>query len=359
MLRVISGSDWMPRAHDHLKKCLPKDDIPLYAQLGVGLQKDNCSRERSWRSEMTIAGDSVLALPGRPILEFLPAVDLVTGQLLALEALVRWEHPTRGLLSPQILLPWAEEHDGLLALNAWVIDEACHQAQTWPAGIQIAVNYSLEPLRRGDASRATAAALEDSGLNPDRLTVEVSEETIADELSAEELRALIALGAHLAADDVGGRWPSLLPLQQFNVETVKIDRPFITSLEAGEGMNRSIVEALVHVSHSLHMSNVAEGIETLEQVKILRELGTDAGQGYFFSHPISTDAARQLATTEPRPVFYVGQSNPSVATHGSLWATDHLQADQPDPSYPELDHHVGDVRTYSGQENGVGRPAVV
>jgi EAL domain-containing protein (putative c-di-GMP-specific phosphodiesterase class I) len=308
---------------------------------------------------MTAWNGPVLDLPGNPLLEFLPAVDLVTGQLLALEALVRWEHPTEGLIPPQILLPWAEAHDGLLALNAWVIDEACHQAQTWSAGIQIAVNYSIEALRRSDASRATAAALEDSGLNPDRLTVEVSEETIADEQSAGELRALVALGVHLAADDVGGRWPSLQPLQQFHVETVKIDRPFITSLEAGEGMNRSIVDALVHVSHSLHMSNVAEGVETLEQVHILRELGTDAAQGYFFSRPISTDAARQLATTEPRPVFYVGQSNSRVATHGSLGIVDHprgdsLHLDHLDPGHLDSEHGA-DV----GHEIGVGRPAVV
>jgi EAL domain-containing protein (putative c-di-GMP-specific phosphodiesterase class I) len=259
----------------------------------------------------------VLALAGEPVLEFLPAVDLATGRLLALEALVRWDHPTNGRIPPHILLPWAEAHGASLALNAWVVHEACLQAETWWAGIQIAVNCSIDQLRRGEASRAAIEALEASGLNPDRLTIEVAEQAVVDEQAAIDLRSLSDLGIHLAVDDVGTRWPSLQPLAQFAIDTVKIDRPFISSLEDPEGMNHSIVDALIRVSHSLAMSTVAEGVETLGQTAMLRELGADAAQGYFLSRPISPDDARELATTQPPPVYYLG-TNAAAATHGSL-----------------------------------------
>lgn len=242
-------------------------------------------------------------LPGRPALQFQPAVDLATGRLLGFEALVRWEHPDDGLLPPSVVIPWAEEHGAIVELNAWVFEEACRCGQRWPSGIQLAANCSLTLLRNGSASTSVAAALESTGFNPDRLTIEVTERTVADDRASADLRALTALGVHLAVDDVGTSWSSLQPLRRFAVETVKIDGAFIAGLEADEGMNRAIVEAIVHVAHSLAMSTVAEGVESAEQVAILREFGADVAQGYFFAHPVSVDQAEELANTEPRPVF--------------------------------------------------------
>jgi len=247
--------------------------------------------------------EAPLVLPGHPLLEFQPAVDLATGRLLGFEALVRWDHPQHGRISPAVLIPWAEATNDIVTLNAWVLAEACHQAQQWPSGIQLAVNCSIVQLRQGQASAAVARAVERSGINPDRLTIEVTEQAIADDRAAADLRNLTALGVHLAVDDVGTMWSSLNALRRFAVETVKIDAAFIANLETDEGMNRAIVDAIVHVGHSLAMSTVAEGVETARQVAILREFGADVAQGYFFARPLSVEATAALAAVEPRTVF--------------------------------------------------------
>jgi len=247
-----------------------------------------------------------MALAGEPVLEFQPAVDLATGRLLGMEALVRWEHPTKGRIAPDILIPWAEENGDIVSLNAWVMEAACSEAQLWSTGLQLAVNCSIIQLRRGEASKAAQNALDVSGLNPDRLTIEVTERTINDDRAAADLRALSELGVHLAVDDVGTSWSSLQVLRKFAIEIVKIDRAFINNLEADEGMNRAIVEAIIHVGHSLAMSTVAEGVESSQQAAILREFGADVGQGYYFAPPLRNDEAHKLATAEPRPIFSLG-----------------------------------------------------
>ncbi len=244
-----------------------------------------------------------LVLDGKPVLEYQPAVDLTSGRLLGFEALVRWDHPSRGYIPPNILIPWAEANDHIIDLNAWVLAEACRRAAPWPIGIQLSVNCSPVQLRRGEASLATIAALEESGLDPDRLTVEVTETTVADEHTGADLKALSKVGVHLAVDDVGTSWSTLENLRRFAIETAKIDRAFISGLEPHEGMNRAIVEAVIHVSHSLSMTTVGEGIETAQQVATLRDFGADIGQGYFFARPLSAAAADSLATSEPRALF--------------------------------------------------------
>ena len=255
-----------------------------------------------------------MTLAGKPVLEYQPAVDLATGRLLGMEALVRWEHPTKGRIAPDILIPWAEENGDIVALNAWVMEAACSEAQLWSTGLQLAVNCSMIQLRRGEASKAAVRALEISGLNPDRLTIEVTERTINDDRAAADLRALADLGVHLAVDDVGTSWSSLQVLRKFAIEIVKIDRAFINNLEAEEGMNRAIVEAIIHVGHSLAMSTVAEGVESAQQAAILREFGADVGQGYFFAPPLCGEEAHQLATAEPRPIFSLGPGRESSAS---------------------------------------------
>jgi EAL domain-containing protein (putative c-di-GMP-specific phosphodiesterase class I) len=263
---------------------------------------------------VNVTAEPSIALAGKPVLEFQPAVDLATGRLLGMEALVRWEHPTKGRIAPDILIPWAEENGDIVELNAWVMEAACCEAELWSTGLQLAVNCSIIQLRRGEASKAAVRALEASGLNPDRLTIEITERTINDDRAADDLRALCDLGLHIAVDDVGTSWSSLQVLRKFAIEIVKIDRAFINNLESEEGMNRAIVEAIIHVGHSLAMSTVAEGVESAEQVAILREFGADVGQGYFFAPPLRQDAAHKLATAEPRPIFSLGPGRDASAS---------------------------------------------
>ncbi len=244
-----------------------------------------------------------IGLEGEPVLEYQPAVDLDNGRLLGFEALLRWRHPERGLIPPNVLIPWAESNNHIVELNAWVLEEACREASRWASAIQVAVNCSLVQLRHHQASLAAKRALAATGLNPDRLTVEITESAVADEQANQDLGALLRHGVHLAVDDVGTSWATLENLRRFSIEVAKIDRSFISALEPHEGMNRAIVEAIVHVSHSLAMSTVAEGVETAEQVVVLKELGADVAQGFFFAPPMPADEARVLATSEPPVLF--------------------------------------------------------
>jgi EAL domain-containing protein (putative c-di-GMP-specific phosphodiesterase class I) len=179
----------------------------------------------------------------------------------------------------------------------------------------VAVNCSTSQLRNHRTSIAAANALEGSGLNPDRLTIEVTETTVADEKASDDLHELLRLGVHLAVDNVGTNWSTLGNLRRFAIETAKVDREFISALEAHEGVNRAIVEAIIQVSHSLAMSTVAEGIETVEQVAILREFGADVGQGYYFARPLPADQAHVMANKEPRTVFSLTAETESPSTN--------------------------------------------
>jgi EAL domain-containing protein (putative c-di-GMP-specific phosphodiesterase class I) len=244
-----------------------------------------------------------IALEGDPVLEFQPAVDLWTGRLLGFEALLRWVHPTLGLIAPGVLIPWAEANDDILELNAWVLNEACRQAATWSPGLQVAVNCSLVQLRRHRASVAAADALSRSGLDPDRLTVEITEAAVADDEANTDIRKLVELGVHLAVDDVGTSWATLENLRRHPIEIAKIDRSFIAGLELNGGTNRAIVEAIVRITHSLVMSTVAEGVETAEQLTMLQDLGVDVAQGFYFAPSLPADDARELAQADPPTVF--------------------------------------------------------
>lgn len=244
-----------------------------------------------------------IALEGAPLLEFQPAVDLASGRLLGFEALLRWLHPSRGVIPPGVLIPWAESSNQIVQLNAWVLEEACRQATAWPSAVQVAVNCSLVQLRHHQASVATARALDRSGLNPDRLTVEITEMAVADDQANEDLRNLVRHGVHLAVDDVGTSWSTLENLRRFSIETAKIDRSFISALEPHEGMNRAIVQAIVQVCHSMAMATVAEGVETAEQVVVLQALGADVAQGFFFAPAMPGEEALVLANQDPAARF--------------------------------------------------------
>jgi len=244
-----------------------------------------------------------LGLDGEPELVFQPAVDLATGRLLGFEALLRWNDPDLGPIPPSVLIPWAEANGHMVDLNAWVLSAACAAAAQWESDLQLAVNCSVFQLRQREAASAAAAAIEESGLNPDRLTIEITETSVADDGAAADLHAMSRLGIQLTVDDIGSDWSTLENLQQFAINTMKIDGTLITGLADRGGVSRAMVETIVHVSHSLGICTVAESVETAKQVKILRELGADVGQGYFFAPPLAVEDALTLTTMDPLPVF--------------------------------------------------------
>jgi EAL domain-containing protein (putative c-di-GMP-specific phosphodiesterase class I) len=184
-----------------------------------------------------------------------------------------------------------------------VLSEACAAAASWQADLQLAVNCAVFQLRQREAASAAAAAIEESGLNPDRLTIEITETSVTDEGAAADLHAMSRLGIQLTVDDIGSDWSTIDSLQQFSINTMKIDGSLIEGLADTGGVSRAMVETIVHVSHSLGICTVAESVETAEQVKILRELGADVGQGYFFAKPLAVEDALMLTTMDPLPVF--------------------------------------------------------
>ncbi len=244
-----------------------------------------------------------LGLNGTATLVFQPAVDLGTGRLLGFEALLRWHDPTGREIPPDILIPWAESHGRMNELNAWVLAEACAQAVRWPPDFQLAVNCSIFQLHRGTAAMAAAAALEESGLNPDRLTVEVTAPAVADVEAAADLQVMTRLGIQLTVDDIGEDWSVLEDLRGCVVNTAKIDASLTAGLADPEGESRGVAETIVKRSHALGICTVAEAVETAEQVTILRQIGAETAQGYFFSPPMSADEAASLASMSPPPRF--------------------------------------------------------
>lgn len=236
-----------------------------------------------------------LVLAGEPRLAYQPVVDLASGRLLGFEALLRWHHPTEGIILPRLVVPLAEANGDIVPLGDWVLSEACRQATAWPSSVQLAVNCSLVQLRRGAASPAVAAALEESGLAPDRLTIEVTEHAMSEEAATAELRNIAGFGVQLAVDDVGTSWNSFELLRRLAVNTVKIDESFVGGLEVREGINRMVVETVVHLAQDCGMSTVAEGVETAVQAAIVREFDSDAAQGYFFAPPLDAENAATMA----------------------------------------------------------------
>lgn len=241
-------------------------------------------------------------LEGAPSLVFQPVVDLATGRLLGFEALLRWHRPDGEAIPPDVLIPWAEDHGHMNELNAWVLSEASAQAVRWPSDLQLAVNCSVFQLQRGNAALAAAAALEASGLNPDQLTVEITESSVADDDAAADLEVMTRLGIQLTVDDVGADWSVLNNLRNCVVNTMKIDASLIKDIAAG-GKSRSTVETITKLCRSLGICTVAEAVETAEQVEVLREVGVEIGQGYFFSAPLTAEAAADLAAMVPHPRF--------------------------------------------------------
>ncbi|HST03557.1 MAG TPA: EAL domain-containing protein [Chloroflexia bacterium] len=241
------------------------------------------------------------------VLYYQPLLDLMTGAVLEMEALVRWQHPKRGLVSPLEFIPLAEETSLIIPLGKWVLEEACMQAQAWKslghgaAGLVVCVNVSARQFRQNGLLEDIAHALEISGLPPGDLKLEITETVGMEdpEQSLATLRALKALGVKLALDDFGMGYSSLSYLKHFPMDSIKLDRSFISGL----GNNRqdtAVVYAAVSFAKALHLTITAEGIESNSQVEQLRALGCELGQGYLFSKPLPAwEMAEYLVTHDP------------------------------------------------------------
>ncbi len=235
-------------------------------------------------------------------LHYQPLIDIKTGQLKSLEALVRWQHPTLGTIPPLQFIPLAEETGLIIPLGAWVLETACRQAKAWQDeyGITstISVNLSLKQLRQPDFVDSVLQTLEQTGLASKYLELEITESYLMEDVTMlSKLEQLRSAGIGLAIDDFGTGYSSLAHLRHFPVNTLKVDRSFtqsLTSLKQEAKGDAFIVEAVIGMARALQLNVVAEGIETKEQLERLRELGCDLGQGYYFSKPMPIEKVAEF-----------------------------------------------------------------
>jgi diguanylate cyclase (GGDEF)-like protein/PAS domain S-box-containing protein len=224
-------------------------------------------------------------------LDYQPKIDLKTGEITGVEALLRWHHPDRGLIPPSQFIPIAEESGLIIPIGQWVLLEACRQARAWmdaglPA-VRVAVNVSALQFMAKDFLSCVRAVLISTGVDPHNLELELTETVLMQdaESAVEKLHALKAIGVQLAVDDFGTGYSSFSYLRRFPLDALKVDRTFIKDLSADAGA-ATIVTAMINIGKSLHHRVIAEGVETREQLHFLQKQGCGEGQGYFFCHPV-------------------------------------------------------------------------
>ena len=229
-----------------------------------------------------------------------PIISLPTRQITGFEALVRWQHPERGLISPNDFIPVAEDTGLIVAIDLWVLREACRQLRRWqiqfPAQkLTVSVNLSVKQFQHPDLVTQVAQILQETNLSPRSLKLEITESVLMEDTQSATVTflELKALGIQLCMDDFGTGYSSLSYLHRFPFNNLKIDRAFIHELTINQ-QNREIVRAMVSLASALNISVTAEGIETTEQIAFLETLNCEFGQGYFFSKPVEKLAAGKL-----------------------------------------------------------------
>ncbi|MDQ3514300.1 MAG: EAL domain-containing protein [Chloroflexota bacterium] len=260
--------------------------------------------ERTWE-RMELEGELRQALrDDQFIVLYQPVIDLVTGRVEEVEALVRWQHPTRGLVSPCTFIPLAEETGLIVDLGAWVLETSCLQADQWNRSfdhpIGICVNVSGRQFQDPGFVDTVTRILRDTGFDAYRLKLEITESVMMDDIreTSRTFEALVNMGVRIAIDDFGTGYSSMAYLERFPIDTLKIDRSFIQRLGTDDG---DMVQAVVVFAKMLGLRVTAEGIETERQCELLRRMGCEMGQGYLFARPGAADAVLAMVNGEATP----------------------------------------------------------
>jgi len=289
-------------------------DLALYAAKAAGkdrhvLFEESTREDPGGRRALEV--DLGHAIHGQELfLLYQPLCELGEREALGVEALVRWRHPERGVLSPDHFIPLAEESGLIVEIGRWVLGQACSQAAAWSAEglrVGVSINVSAHQVSRSEFTAEVRAALRESGIEPSCLTLEITETAIARNARAarEQLEEIKALGVRIAIDDFGTGYASLSSLQRLPVDILKIDRSFVAAL-SGEWSRElhkasELLHAIMGVGQALSLSVIAEGIEQDGQLNALREMGCEMGQGYLFGRPAPAQEVRALFRAQARP----------------------------------------------------------
>ncbi|MEH2528525.1 MULTISPECIES: bifunctional diguanylate cyclase/phosphodiesterase [unclassified Bradyrhizobium] len=291
-----------PRDGSDLFDLLKNADLAMYAAKAAGRRTyrffdPEMEQQANHRRELEADLRTALA-QGAFELHYQPQVDLRSDRVTGCEALLRWRHPVRGMVSPADFVPVAEETGLIEEIGQWVLRTACAEAATWPSDVRIAVNVSPIQFRSETLSLKVAAALTESGLDPRRLELEITEAVLIadDDAALATLNQLRALGVHIALDDFGTGYSSLQYLQRFPFDKIKIDRSFVKEVTRNSS-SASIIRAVVSIAADRNMFTTAEGVETLQQRETVQNLGCTQMQGYLFSAARPAQEVRALLGT--------------------------------------------------------------
>jgi diguanylate cyclase (GGDEF)-like protein len=292
-----------PDHGDNLDDLLKRADLAMYAAKNAGRRtfrffEPEYDAKATLRRHLELDLRQALAR-GEFEVHYQPLVDLAANVVTGCEALLRWRHPERGMVSPAEFIPVAEDTGMIGEIGEWVLRQACTEAASWPGHLHIAVNVSPVQFRSRTLALKVAAALGESGLAPGRLELEVTETVLIrdDEEALTILQQLRALGVRIALDDFGTGYSSLSYLHRFPFDKIKIDRSFISDI--GEAEDSSpIVQAVVHMAAARRMATTAEGVETEAQRDVLRQLGCSQMQGWLFSPAVPAAKLKQLLAAQ-------------------------------------------------------------
>ena len=299
VLRASIGVTMAHHEHATAEEVLQRSDDAMYGAKARGggrpqLFVPGATRARAGH-EIQVESALRRAIPDELVAHYQPVVALEDGRPVAAEALVRWQHPLRGLLLPGEFIPVAEESGLVVALGNWMLGEACRQATQWRDEVRVSVNVSGRQIADGSLVAAVARALEESGLEPNRLQLELTETILMDDVDRHVALVceLKELGVTLALDDFGKGYSSLSYLHRFPIDRIKIDRAFIGGLPDSRA-DLAIVSAVLSFAQALGMQVVAEGVETQAHVDALRSLGCEYAQGFFFHRPVPPEELADL-----------------------------------------------------------------
>ena len=285
---------------------LRRADIAMYAakrdQSGVAIYEASFDRNRA--ENLSLMSDLRRAIAeNQLVLHYQPKIDLRRGQLVGVEALVRWQHPERGMIAPSEFVPFAEQTGMIKHITLWVIERATRQCGVWLANglsLSVSLNVSSRDLLQRDLPQLFAAATRRHEVPSELITVEVTESALVEDpqRAQDTIRGLKEQGFRISIDDYGTGYSSLAYIQRLHCDELKVDRAFVTHA-AGDGKDAAIVHSTIELGHSLGLTVVAEGVEDQEVMEVLRKLGFDLAQGYAISRPLPAESlATWIATCE-------------------------------------------------------------
>jgi EAL domain-containing protein (putative c-di-GMP-specific phosphodiesterase class I) len=300
-VRASIGITRFPADGNSIEQLLRNADLAMYQAKDSGRSRAVLFDSRMARACIQMAETGLFRAVRRRefALYYQPQYALQNGELVALEALVRWQHPREGLRFPKDFVPAAEQSGLIVEIGTWVLESACRQLALWrDEGIapgRLALNVALQQLRAADFLPLVSDTLARMDLPPKLLELEVTEAVFADDEARQALQQLAALGVRVALDDFGSGYSSLNYLRQYPVDAIKIDRSFISEVPDNHQAT-TLLATIIDMAHTLGRQVVAEGVETLAQLDYLRQRGCDVAQGFVLARPLNVaDISQRLA----------------------------------------------------------------